>query len=149
MVKAEINILDIVGDFEECPHCKTSFIGNDIYQHFLEIYTLDWPYRYAKTKEEILENKKNYPELYKNFPDNLDDYTDIEANALDTANSYGWTKEKPRSFKHTVIGVEVQGAYDGVLFWHCTKCNTYWKRFPWSDLSIVEGWKRDDEENYN
>lgn len=28
-----------------------------------------------------------------------------------------------------VIGVEVQGEYDGVLFWHCRKCKTSWPRW--------------------
>ena len=65
----------------------------------------------------------------------------IEMNAMYTARSYGWTKENPKCFKHTIMGVEVQGVYDGILFWQCTACNTYWKRFEWSDLSIVEKWK--------
>jgi uncharacterized C2H2 Zn-finger protein len=135
----DLILIDLVGDFNECPHCKISFLGKDIYQHFLETYTLDWPYKYAKTKEEILESKKNYPELYKNFPDNLDDYTDIEANALDAANSYGWNKNNLKTFRNHIIGVEIQGAYDGVLFWNCSKCDAYWKRFDWSDFKYLLG----------
>jgi uncharacterized protein with PIN domain len=29
-----------------------------------------------------------------------------------------------------VIGVEVQGVYDGTLFWMCPKCNGKWHRWP-------------------
>jgi len=28
------------------------------------------------------------------------------------------------------IGVEVQGVYDGVLFWRCADCNKAFHRFP-------------------
>lgn len=144
MNKEPIKTMDIVGDFDNCPHCGVSFLGKDIYQHFLDEYTANWPYKYAITKERMLQSKKEYPDLYTGFPDNLDDLTDIEANALYTARSYGWTKENPKCFKHTLMGVEIQGEYDGILFWQCTACNTYWKRFEWSDLSIVEKWKENE-----
>lgn len=29
-----------------------------------------------------------------------------------------------------VIGVEVSGVYDGVLYWMCPLCNHRWHRFP-------------------
>ena len=29
-----------------------------------------------------------------------------------------------------VIGVEIQGAYDGTLFWQCPDCGGRWHRFP-------------------
>lgn len=141
-----IKALDVVGDFDECPHCKTSFIGKDIYEHFLEQYKNDPNYPYLRTKEDILESIRIYPDLYAGLSvDDINNSSFFEMNALYTARSYGWTKENPKSFKHTIVGVEVQGVYDGVLFWHCSKCNTYWKRFPWSDLSIIEGWKEKDE----
>ena len=28
------------------------------------------------------------------------------------------------------IGIEVQGVYDGVLYWMCPVCNHRWHRFP-------------------
>jgi hypothetical protein len=28
------------------------------------------------------------------------------------------------------IGIEVRGAYDGVLFWQCPDCDGRWHRFP-------------------
>lgn len=32
-----------------------------------------------------------------------------------------------------VIGVEVPGVYDGVLYWKCPDCDHKWHRFPESD----------------
>jgi hypothetical protein len=29
-----------------------------------------------------------------------------------------------------VVGVEIQGVYDGVLFWRCTACGTASHRWP-------------------
>lgn len=29
-----------------------------------------------------------------------------------------------------VIGIEVQGVYDGVLLWSCPDCFAFWHRFP-------------------
>jgi hypothetical protein len=31
------------------------------------------------------------------------------------------------------IGVNIQGVYDGVLFWHCAVCGTDWHRFTEQD----------------
>jgi len=28
-----------------------------------------------------------------------------------------------------VVGVEVRGIYDGVLYWHCDMCGSAWPRF--------------------
>jgi hypothetical protein len=127
-----INIVDIVGDFDNCPHCGISFLGKDIYQYFLEEYTNNWPYKYALTKERILESKTNFSDLYANFPDNLDDMTDIEANALYTASSYGWHTNNKKCFRNGVISVETE-QYDGITWFFCQRCERYWKRFEWSD----------------
>lgn len=32
------------------------------------------------------------------------------------------------------IGVEVQGVYDGVLYWQCPDCEGAWQRFPKGDV---------------
>lgn len=47
------------------------------------------------------------------------------------------------------LGIEVRGAYDGILIWQCPDCKGYWPRFPadtWERLynravNIIEGWK--------
>lgn len=31
-----------------------------------------------------------------------------------------------------LIGIEVLGVYDGVLYWQCPDCHANFKRFPWS-----------------
>lgn len=41
---------------------------------------------------------------------------------------YGPPTTEPRYFSR-LIGVEVQGVYDGVLYWRCPDCNTEWDRF--------------------
>lgn len=131
-----MNIMNLIGDFDSCPNCGTSFIGKDIYKHFLDDYTNNWPYQYSKTKDEIKKSIKDFSDLYESrgkIPD-IDSMTEIEANAWYSANMYGWTFENPKCFKHTIIGIEVQGYYDGIAFWHCSKCDVYWKRFSWSNF---------------
>lgn len=32
-----------------------------------------------------------------------------------------------------LIGVEVQGIYDGILYWQCPDCGGRWHRFPEGD----------------
>ena len=44
------------------------------------------------------------------------------------ASLYGWTRENKRPFHINVIGIETE-SYDGVSFWHCTVCDTYFDRF--------------------
>lgn len=28
-----------------------------------------------------------------------------------------------------IVGIEVQGVYDGILIWHCLACQRMWPRF--------------------
>ena len=29
-----------------------------------------------------------------------------------------------------MVGIEIRGVYDGVLYWRCGKCNKAWHRWP-------------------
>lgn len=137
-----INIIDIVHNEDTCPNCKKNLKGEDIYQFFLNKYTKEWPYKYSKKLEDIKESIKQYPTLFNketpNFYKNkINKMTDIELNAWYTAQSYGWSTKNPKSFS-SIIGIEVQGYYDGIAFWHCPKCKAYWKRFEWSDITKLK-----------
>lgn len=44
------------------------------------------------------------------------------------AASYGWTRENQHKFSINVVGIETP-SYDGVSFWHCTGCDTYFDRW--------------------
>ena len=41
----------------------------------------------------------------------------------------GYYGENPPSHFSRLIGVEVPGKYDGVLYWKCPDCNHTWDRF--------------------
>lgn len=51
----------------------------------------------------------------------------------------------------TKLGIEVKGAYDGVLIWKCEKCNHMWPRFSvesWESLhnkavAIIQNWNKE------
>jgi Zn ribbon nucleic-acid-binding protein len=36
----------------------------------------------------------------------------------------------PECYTASMIGVEIQGVYDGVLYWECLYCGHRWHRFP-------------------
>ena len=50
----------------------------------------------------------------------------------------------PKCGEEAVVGVEVKGVYDGVLFWACNACKHRWHRFAegrlrWRAVPFVEG----------
>ena len=59
-------------------------------------------------------------------------YTTL-ADAEKAAANYGWTPENQHKFNINVIGVEIPD-YDGVSYWHCTGCGTYFDR--WTGLVV-------------
>lgn len=65
-------------------------------------------------------------EHYKNLTD-----AEIE----EKASSYGWSKENPQHFSK-LIGIEVMGKYDGISYWKCPHCSTYWDR--WTDEIVTD-----------
>lgn len=54
--------------------------------------------------------------------------------AAETAEMYGCTKENPKHFGKNVTGVEIQGGYDGVSYWQCSKCETYFDRWTMEEV---------------
>ena len=36
----------------------------------------------------------------------------------------------PDHTSHRTLGIEIDGAYDGVLFWECPDCEYSWHRWP-------------------
>ena len=64
----------------------------------------------------------------------LNKYKD-EDRARETANNYGCTPEKPKHFGKNVVGIEIQGMYDGISFWECQSCGTTFDRFTMKEVS--------------
>jgi Zn-finger nucleic acid-binding protein len=51
-----------------------------------------------------------------------------ENTLLEWAGDYGWTPKNKAHFGR-VIGIEIQGEYDGVSYYQCPDCQTTWDRF--------------------
>ena len=116
--------------YDACPKCGLDFNGEDIYQLFLKRYTEDGGYQYAKSRDAIRSSALQYPQFYSPLPD-LDNMSDFEVAAWDSARSYGWTFENPKCFRKE-IGIELREddyRYDGVALWECPECHYRWKRF--------------------
>lgn len=125
-----------VPHYDICPCCNFDFRGDDIYDYFMLKYTNDNGYKYPTTPEKIRENAKHYPGQFEPLPPNLDTMTQNELDAWNTARAYGWTFENPKCFRNE-IGIEVQGVYDGILYYQCPKCEFKWKRFSWTPDEYV------------
>lgn len=48
---------------------------------------------------------------------------------------YGWTPENKRKFNVHVIGIETP-KYDGVSYWYCGACQTYFDRWTGEQVEI-------------
>jgi len=58
------------------------------------------------------------------------------------AEHYGWTPENHRRFNENVIGIET-ARYDGISYWLCLKCGTFFDRFTGEALVPVDLSKED------
>ena len=63
----------------------------------------------------------------------LNKYKD-EEQARESANNYGCTPEKPKHFGKNVIGIEIQGMYDGISYWECQNCGTTFNRWTMCEV---------------
>lgn len=44
---------------------------------------------------------------------------------------YGdWNEGDPPRYYSRLIGIEIKGVYDGVLYWQCPDCGHQWHRWP-------------------
>lgn len=57
-----------------------------------------------------------------------------EEKALKMAENYGCTLDSPQHFSKDVIGIEIQGGYDGVSLWKCKKCNSEFDRWTLKEV---------------
>lgn len=88
-----------------CPHCEADLRGEPIPP---EHFTHKDEYKTGKDEYEKCSGDNNcFPCL-----------------------PYGWREPEERFFSR-IIGIEIQGAYDGVLFWQCPDCGKAWQR--WDD----------------
>ena len=63
----------------------------------------------------------------------LNKYTD-ENKAIVAAANYGCTPDNPKHFGKDVIGIEIQGMYDGISYWECQKCNGTFDRLTMKEV---------------
>lgn len=63
----------------------------------------------------------------------------------ETAGHYGCTVETPKHFSKNVVGIEIQGMYDGISFWECQKCGTTFNR--WTMLEVPSPKSKISEED--
>jgi hypothetical protein len=68
--------------------------------------------------------------IYEHF---LKSNTPFEARCI--ASAYGDTEDSPKHFGANVIGIEIQGQYDGISQWKCTSCNTIFDRWTMEPIS--------------
>jgi hypothetical protein len=52
---------------------------------------------------------------------------------------YGCTPSTPQHFSVNVVGIEIQGQYDGVSYWKCTPCGTVFDR--WTMKPVDNRWE--------
>ena len=57
-----------------------------------------------------------------------------EEEARKIAGYYGCTPENPKHFGKDIIGIEIQGEYDGVSRWKCLKCETEFDRWTLKEI---------------
>ena len=57
----------------------------------------------------------------------LKKYNDV-VQATEVAKMYGCTQNTPQHFFKNVFGVEIQGKYDGILYWQCDSCHNFFDR---------------------
>lgn len=50
---------------------------------------------------------------------------------------YGCTKEIPVHFGVNVVGIETD-KYDGISFWQCKKCDTYFDRWTMEEVDNID-----------
>jgi hypothetical protein len=56
--------------------------------------------------------------------------------AMEAASHYGWTQENDKRFGVHYMGIEIQGQYDGILYWRCNCCGHKAARWSWYDPDI-------------
>ena len=64
--------------------------------------------------------------------------------ASQTAAMYGCTAESPKHFGKNVIGIEIQGKYDGISYWKCQVCKVIFDRFTMEVADPFGGVKNDN-----
>lgn len=65
----------------------------------------------------------------------LNKYQD-DKKARETASAYGCTADKPKHFSKNVVGIEIQGMYDGISYWKCQNCKTTFDRWTMKETEI-------------
>lgn len=57
-----------------------------------------------------------------------------EEKARETAKYYGCVPENPKHFGKNVVGIEIQGMYDGISFWECQECKSTFDRWTMKEV---------------
>ena len=140
-------------EFEQgcCPKCGVSWDGGDIIDTFkkqrdegsdfwkdksdddIARYVMGWSY------VEILEFIKNNMSFDSKEENQIflgQDRKDIHDYLLKNFNVDVKGKYSPPYRWSRVLGVEIQGMYDGISYWQCPDCKTTWSRFTLEEEEI-------------
>jgi hypothetical protein len=128
-----------MSEYKECPSCGISFEGKDIYQHFYDDYKTNGIPDYMSREKAIDSITHSYLRIKEKPVPVLYNMIDLEVAALASASMYSWTPDKPTTFGINHCGCEVQGVYDGVLYYVCDACGYRWKRFEWCPDKYITG----------
>lgn len=108
----------MIDHYGKCPVCEFDFDGGDIVETFKKMRDQGNSYWKDKTDQDIeIEVKGRGKEGDKDF----------------VRGSYG-----PPYHWSNIMGIEIQGQYDGVSYYMCVKCKTYWDRFTGQQMTEEE-----------
>lgn len=62
-----------------------------------------------------------------------------ESKARETALNYGCRPDRPKHFSKNVVGIEIQGMYDGISYWKCACCETTFDRWTMKETKLPKG----------
>ena len=107
--------------FDNCPNCNYNLNGEDIYEFYLKKYTQDGLPKFARTLNEIIEDRRYFSYLHLDAPSNeeLATLNRFELAAWDTASRYGWSFKNRTCFRRE-IGIQLlNDGFDGVSIFMC------------------------------
>jgi Zn-finger nucleic acid-binding protein len=88
--------------------CVVGWTNQEIFEFAEQNFSLD---EKKMTEKFLVQDRKKISHfMFKNFNVDIDGYY---------SPPYRWSR---------VVGIEIQGVYDGISYWQCPDCNTVWNR---------------------
>ena len=106
-----------ISKLKKCPCCEANWDGGDILEYFRKLKKDGDMFYGDESDEEIISIAENYG------------YYIEDCMRPDWEGKMESKKKNHARFQKGVTGMEIMGAYDGILYWVCDSCKTYWHRF--------------------